>query len=97
VALLILPPLAPLTWILLSGAHRGRFLASWLVRVGLAVFLLCPLPLLGVIAAASMGLTDDPNPNPIGFGLLFVAGGVLATILLTAGTFLVERDIRSGA
>jgi hypothetical protein len=27
-------------------------------------------PLLAIIAAASMGLTKDPNPNPIGPGLL---------------------------
>lgn len=96
IALLILPPFAPLTWIWLSGSERARFLSSWLVRTGLAVFVLCPLPLLAVIAAAALGLTDDPNPNPIGFGLLFVAGGVISTVLLTAGVLLTERDIRRG-
>ena len=96
VALLLLPPLAPVTWILLSGAHRARFLRSALVRAGLAVLLLCPLPLVGVIAAASLGLTAEANPNPIGFGLLFVAGGVLATVLLVAGTMLTEMAIRRG-
>ena len=96
VALLLLPPLAPVTWIVLSGADRVRFLRSWLVRAGLAVLVLCPLPLLAVIAGAALGLTADPNPNPVGFGLLFVVGGVLATILLTAGTLLTEMAIRRG-
>jgi hypothetical protein len=27
-------------------------------------------PLLAIIAAASLGLTKDPNPNPIGPGML---------------------------
>ncbi len=96
IALLILPPFAPLVWIGLSGAARRRFLESWLVRVGLAVFVLCPLPLVGVIAASSLGLTSDPNPNPIGFGLLFAAGGVVATVLLTAGTLITELAMRRG-
>jgi hypothetical protein len=26
--------------------------------------------LLGIIVAANLGMTRDPNPNPIGFGLL---------------------------
>ena len=27
-------------------------------------------PLLVIIVAASLGLTSDPNPNPVGFGIL---------------------------
>jgi hypothetical protein len=27
-------------------------------------------PLLGIIVAAKLGLTHDPNPNPIAFGIL---------------------------
>jgi hypothetical protein len=40
------------------------------VRVGLALLILGSGPLWGIIAAASLGLWPDPNPNPIGPGLL---------------------------
>ncbi len=97
IALLILPPFAPLVWLWLSGSDRPRFLSSWLVRTGLAVLVLSPVPLVAVMVAAALGLTDDPNPNPIGFGLLFVAATVLSTVLLTAGVLLTERELRRGA
>ena len=46
------------------------YLSSRLVQVGLAMFLLGSGPLLSIIAAASLGLWPDPNPNPIGPGIL---------------------------
>lgn len=47
-----------------------KYLASRLVRVGLALFILGSGPLLFIIAAASIGLWPDPNPNPVGPGIL---------------------------
>jgi hypothetical protein len=38
--------------------------------LGLAVFLLGEAPLLVIVIAAQLGLWPDPNPNPIGPGLL---------------------------
>lgn len=39
--------------------------------IGLAVLVSGAAPLVGIIIAAELGLTADPNPNPIGPGLLF--------------------------
>jgi hypothetical protein len=47
-----------------------EYLTSWWVRVGLAMLLIGTGPLLFIIAAAAVGLWPDPNPNPIGPGML---------------------------
>lgn len=47
---------------------RRRF--SHFLWVGFVLFLLGTGPLLAVIILASLGLTRDPNPNPVGFGIL---------------------------
>ncbi len=47
-----------------------HYIKSKLVLVGLGLLIFGSGPLLFVIAAASLGLWPDPNPNPIGFGLL---------------------------
>jgi len=49
----------------------SRYLRSWWVRVGLGLFVIGASPLLTIIMLAKMGLWPDPNPNPIGPGLLF--------------------------
>jgi hypothetical protein len=49
---------------------RGYF-SSRLVRWGLALLVVGSGPLLFIILAAELGLWPDPNPNPIGPGLLF--------------------------
>jgi len=36
----------------------------------LLIFLLGSGPLLTIIAASKLGLMDDPNPNPVGPGIL---------------------------
>ena len=46
------------------------YLASTLVRVGLVLLLLGTGPLLAIIVAGKLGLWPDPNPNPVGFGIL---------------------------
>ena len=97
VTLVLMPPLAPLTWILLSGPDRPVYLRSMLVRIGTGTLVLCSLPLIGIIVASAAGLTVDPNPNPIGAGLLFALGVVLSTVLLTAGTLHTFMRIRRSA
>jgi hypothetical protein len=51
-------------------ANPPRFMLPKMFWIGLAVLVLGTGPLLAVIAAAALGLTRDPDPNPIGFGLL---------------------------
>ena len=46
------------------------YLASKLVRVGLVLLVVGTGPLLAIIVAAKVGLWPDPNPNPVGFGML---------------------------
>ena len=47
-----------------------EYLRSRLVQVGLGLLILGVGPLLFIIVAAAVGLWPDPNPNPIGPGLL---------------------------
>ncbi len=84
VAVLALP-LAPFAWALLSGTARKRYLRSWLLRAGAGCIVILALPLLMVGMAATLGLTRDPNPNPIGFGLLFVVGALIGAALALVG------------
>ena len=88
---LTVPPFAPLAWIALSGPERSMYLRSNLVRAGFAVVAMSVLPLLFVLVADTLGLWPDPDPNPIGVGLLFFAGGILGAILVTIGIMSVNR------
>ncbi|MFO1323507.1 MAG: hypothetical protein U1F15_05530 [Burkholderiales bacterium] len=49
---------------------RRYFRSRW-VQVGLALLVVGSGPLLFIVVAAAVGLWPDPNPNPIGPGLLF--------------------------
>lgn len=94
IALVIVPPLAPVVWVALSGPDRPEYLRSWWIRGGIAVLLICAAPLLAVVIASALGLLSDPNPNPIGFGLLFVAGAAVETVLVSIGAITVWTRLR---
>jgi len=47
------------------------YLRSGWVRAGIALLVIGASPLLFIIVAAGLGFWPDPNPNPIGPGLLF--------------------------
>jgi hypothetical protein len=47
-----------------------RFTLSLVFWIGLATLIVGTGPLLLIIAAAALGLLSDPNPNPVGPGLL---------------------------
>jgi hypothetical protein len=79
------PPLAIVAWILLSGDQRKIYWQSWCVKGGLAIAVIGSLPLLVVGIAAELGLWPDPNPNPIGFGLLFVFSVALGSLVALLG------------
>jgi hypothetical protein len=51
-------------------------------------------PLLVVILLANLGLTRDPNPNPVGFGILAFLTFWPGVILLVLG-FLTSRRRRA--
>lgn len=47
-----------------------EYLRSTRVRIGLVLLVFGTGPLVAVLTAAKLGLTDDPNPNPVVFGIL---------------------------
>lgn len=60
----------------------------WLTRLGAAVVILGTGPLAVTMLLAKLGVTSDPNPNPVAFGILAMLTfwpGVLAII---GGVFL---------
>jgi hypothetical protein len=88
------PPLGLLAWVLGNGAHRAAYLRSWWVRAGLTLLLLGAAPLVTIIVAANVGLWPDPNPNPVGPGMLFFFSGILATGCLAIGAVWVWLELR---
>lgn len=61
------------------------FKLSRLFWIGLALLVLGTGPLLLIVVAAELGLTSDPNPNPIGPGLLAFVTFWPAVILIAWG------------
>lgn len=58
---------------------------GWLIGAGAALLCLGSGPLLSVIVAAKLGLTADPNPNPVLFGILAMFTLLPALVLLVGG------------
>ena len=71
------------------------YLQSWWVRVGVALLVLGSAPLVFIIVAAAIGLWPDPNPNPIGPGLLFFFTFWPAVICIVIGAIRVYRANRA--
>jgi hypothetical protein len=63
----------------------NHYWSSRLVRWGSILFVVGCGPLLRVIIAATIGLTRDPNPNPIGFGILAGLTFWPSVIMVAAG------------
>jgi hypothetical protein len=66
-------------------ANRWFKIGFWLAVVGWG-------PLLAIILLAAIGLWPDPNPNPIGPGLLFFVTFWPAVVLLAIGVWQVRRQ-----
>jgi len=91
-----LSPLAIVAWMLMSGDQRKTYWQSWCVKGGLVIAVIGSLPLLFVGIAAELGLWPDRNPNPIGFGLLFVFGVALGSVLALIGVLWTHLQARNG-
>jgi hypothetical protein len=63
----------------------------WIV-IGLALVIFGWGPLWAIVALAALGLWPDPNPNPIGPGLLFFFTSWPAIICLVIGTLQMRRN-----
>ena len=72
-----------------------EYLRSKWVRVGIGLLIVGAGPLVFIIGAAAVGLWPDPNPNPIGPGLLFFFTFWPAVICIVIGVVRVHRANRA--
>ncbi len=72
-----------------------RYVANRLFRIGAVLLAVGSGPLFAIIVAAKLGLWPDPNPNPIGPGLLAFLTFWPAVALMALGGFQVRRAARS--
>jgi hypothetical protein len=68
-----------------------KYWGNRLFRIGAIIALVGWGPLLAIILLAWIGLWPDPNPNPVGPGLLFFFSFWPAVICLGVGVFQVWR------
>lgn len=68
-----------------------RYLKNRLFKIGFWMFVLGCGPLLAIILLASIGLWPDPNPNPIGPGLLAFLTFWPSLICMAIGAVQVRR------
>ncbi len=74
-----------------------EYLRNQWVRAGLVLVIVGWGPLLSIIALSSIGLWPDPNPNPIGPGLLFFFTAWPAIICLGIGIVRVKAKKRAAS
>jgi hypothetical protein len=72
------------------------YLANTWFKIGLVLVVLGWGPLVAIILLAAIGLWPDPNPNPIGPGLLFFFTSWPAIIFLVIGVVQVRNRNRAG-
>ena len=68
-----------------------NFFSNRWSKIGLALMVFGWGPLLLIILLAAIGLWPDPNPNPVGPGLLFFLTFWPAVICLGIGAFQTRR------
>jgi len=66
------------------------YLRNRCIRIGLALVIFGWGPLAAIIVLAALGLWPDPNPNPIGPGLLFFVTSWPAVVCLILGAIQVR-------
>jgi len=72
----------------------GYWQSRW-IQVGVGMLVVGTAPLLFIIVAAAVGLWPDPNPNPIGPGLLFFFTFWPAILCIVVGAIRVRRARRT--
>ena len=72
----------------------GAYWRSGLVKLGLALLIFGVGPLVAVVVLAAVGLWPDPNPNPIGPGLLACVSFWPGLICLIVGAIRVANQER---
>jgi hypothetical protein len=85
----LVPPLIELL-------SRPKFRLSRMFWIGSILFILGTGPLLTVILLAWMGMTKDPNPNPVGPGLLAFLTFWPSVVLIIIGVVQSYSRYKSG-
>ena len=73
------------------------YLHSRLVKIGIGLLIFGTGPLVFIVVAAAFGLWPDPNPNPIGPGLLSFLTFWPAIICIVVGVIRVRSHKDSAA
>ena len=77
-----------------SVRPAGYWQSRW-VRTGVGLLIVGAGPLVFIIIAAAVGLWPDPNPNPVGPGLLFFLTFWPAVLCILVGVIRVRRARRA--
>lgn len=72
----------------------NRYLHNRLFKIGFWIFVIGCGPLIAIIVLAAIGLWPDPNPNPVGPGLLALVTFWPAVICMGIGAFQVWRQAK---
>lgn len=70
----------------------NEYLANRLFKIGFWLAVIGWSPLWAIFALSAVGLWPDPNPNPIGPGLLFFVSFWPAIICMVIGVFQVRKS-----
>ena len=71
-----------------------RYFSNTLIKIGLGLVVVGWLPLWGIAFLAAIGVWPDPDPNPIGPGILFYLTAIPAIVCLALGVVEVRRQPR---
>ncbi len=69
-----------------------RALSDRMFQIGLALFVFGSGPLLAIIAVSKVGLTSDPNPNPVAFGILAMMTFWPSLLMMAVGLWRARRS-----
>jgi hypothetical protein len=70
---------------------RAFFANRW-TRVGLVLMAVGWTPLWGIVLLAKLGIWPDPNPNPVGPGMLFFLTAWPAVVCVVVGAVKSRRE-----
>ena len=68
-----------------------NLLFNKLFRIGLVIFLIGSTPLLVYFTAAKLGFVTDPNPNPVGLGMMAYFTFWPSIVIMTISGFIEFR------
>lgn len=80
-----------------GGRGMSEYWQSRLVKAGIILLIVGTGPLLFIIIAASIGVWPDPNPNPVGPGLLAALTFWPAMICVVIGVMRVRHARKAAA